>query len=182
MMERLPKAAILTKLIQKLREKNSWCGETHIQKATYFLQRMMQVPLEFDFILYKHGPFSFDLRDELTSMRADELIELEPQSPYGPRIAPTDRCGYIQSLYSKTLAQYEDRLGFVADKVGIKGVAELECLATAFYVIENKNGESSPDERAQEITRLKPHVTHGKALSAVKAIDEIMKEIGTSIN
>jgi len=44
-----------------------------------FLQDLMRVPLELEFILYKHGPFSFDLRSELTSLRADELVKLEPQ-------------------------------------------------------------------------------------------------------
>src|SRR6516225_10114425 len=95
-MDRLRMAAVLTRLIEQLRARGSWCGETHVQKATLFLQDLMCVPLGFDFILYKHGPFSFDLRDELTSLRADGLIKLEPQWGYGPRIATTDRSHYIQ--------------------------------------------------------------------------------------
>src|SRR5712691_6659948 len=106
-MDRLRRAALLTRLIEQLRQSGSWCGETHVQKATLFLQQLMRVPLGFDFILYKHGPFSFDLRDELTSLRADELVKLEPQQGYGPRIVTTDRSAYIQELYSKTLEQYD---------------------------------------------------------------------------
>jgi uncharacterized protein YwgA len=102
-MDRLRRAVVLTRLIQRLREHRSWCGETHVQKSTFFLQKVVGVPLQFEFILYKHGPFSFDLRDELTGLRADELIRLEPQWPYGPQIAPTDRIEYIQRIYSKTL-------------------------------------------------------------------------------
>jgi len=78
-MDRLRKAALQTRLIEQLRKEGSWCGETHVQKATLFLQDLMRVPLELEFILYKHGPFSFDLRSELTSLRADELVKLEPQ-------------------------------------------------------------------------------------------------------
>ena len=37
-MERLQKAAILTELADQLRREGSWCGHTHMQKATYFLQ------------------------------------------------------------------------------------------------------------------------------------------------
>jgi uncharacterized protein YwgA len=55
--------AILVTLIKSLRSKGSWCGETHIQKAAFFLQQLTGVPIDFDFILYKHGPFSFDLRE-----------------------------------------------------------------------------------------------------------------------
>ena len=68
-MDRLQRASVLLALNEQLRAAGSWAGETHMQKATYFLQHLMGVPLAFDFILYKHGPFSFDLRDELTAMR-----------------------------------------------------------------------------------------------------------------
>jgi hypothetical protein len=63
-MERLQRASILLTLNEELRRAGSWAGETHMQKATYFLQELTRIPLEFDFVLYKHGPFSFDLRDE----------------------------------------------------------------------------------------------------------------------
>ena len=90
-MDRLKRAALITKLVDRLREENSWCGETHVQKAVYFLQTLFNAPTDFEFILYKHGPFSFDLRDELTSLRADEVLALEVQLPYGPRIFTTER-------------------------------------------------------------------------------------------
>lgn len=181
-MNRLQKAALVGHLIQKLHEKGSWCGETHVQKATFLLQEMMGVPLEFDFILYKHGPFSFDLRDELTSMRADGLVELKPQWPFGPRIVPTDRSVYIKGLYSKTLATYDDCIVFVAEKLGNKGVADLERLATAFYVTEGVGTDRPADERAEELIRLKHHITPGDALSAIAEIDKILNEAGEHIN
>ena len=110
-MDRLRRAALLTRLVERLRQQGSWCGETHVQKATFLLQRLMKVPLEYEFILYKHGPFSFDLRNELTSLRADDLLLLEPQvPPYGPRMICTERSRKIQALYPKTLRKYEDQL------------------------------------------------------------------------
>lgn len=87
-MERLAREAVLLSLVEKLRQAGSWCGETHVQKATYFLQEVAGVPLGFPFILYKHGPFSFDLRDELTAMRADGFLTLEPRDPYGASLGP----------------------------------------------------------------------------------------------
>ena len=65
-MERLQKAAILTELADQLRREGSWCGHTHMQKATYFLQDLLEVPTGYEFILYKHGPYSFDLSEEMT--------------------------------------------------------------------------------------------------------------------
>ncbi len=175
-MDRLKRAAILTRLVQGLRERGSWCGETHAQKTTFFLQDLMEVPLGFDFILYKHGPFSFDLRDELTGLRADELVVLQPQWPYGPRIALTDRVTYIQSICPKTLAKYDSRIGFIAEKFGTKGVKELERLATAFYITRRSEAGESIDERAGWLTELKPHVPYDSARTAVEEVDRIIIE------
>jgi hypothetical protein len=175
-MDRLRRAAILMRLVENLRERKSWCGETHVQKATFFLQELMQVPLEFDFILYKHGPFSFDLRDELTSLRADELLVLEPQWSYGPRISPTDRSDHIQRLFSKTLEKYASRISFVAQKLGPSDVSELERLATALF-ITNRAGAGVPaDERAELLTELKPHISRESAVRAVETVDRIVRE------
>ena len=89
-MDQLQRASLIIDLIEKLTEKGSWCGETHIQKAVYFLQELTKVPMGFNFILYKHGPFSFDLRDELAAMRAYRLLEIELRPPYGPGLFPTE--------------------------------------------------------------------------------------------
>ena len=175
-MDRLKRAALVTKLIERLREQGSWCGETHVQKSTLFLQDLMKVPLGFDFILYMHGPFSFDLRGELTALRADELIRLEPHGPYGPRITPTDRSEYIQGISSNTLAKYDGRIEFVAKRLGAKGVTELEKLATAFYVTQRAGAGASVDKRSSQLTELKPHVTPESAKAAVEDVDRIIEE------
>lgn len=175
-MDRLRRAAVLTRLIESLRAHGSWCGETHVQKSTFFLQGLMEVPLGFDFILYKHGPFSFDLRDELTGLRADELIRLEPQWPYGPRIGPTNRTENIQRIYSKTLGKYQDRIGFVAEKLGNKGVADLERLATALFVTRRAEADASVDERSKKLTDLKPHISAESARAAIEEVDRIVEE------
>ena len=181
-MDRIKKAALLTRLVERLRERGSWCGETHVQKATLFLQELMRVPLNFDFILYKHGPFSFDLRDELTALRADQLLRLEPQWPYGPRIAPTDRSGYIQGIYSKTLAKYDDDIAFVAAKLGDKRVTDLERLATALYVTQRAKIGTSLDERADRLTELKPYIARESARVAVEDVDHIIEEARAHIH
>lgn len=177
-MDRLRRAAILMRLIEKLREQGSWCGETHVQKATFFLQELMQVPLGFDFLLYKHGPFSFDLREELTGLRADDLLVLEPHRPYGPRMARTDRSDYIQRLFSKTLNKYDRLISFVAQNLGPKDVVELERLATALYVTKRAGFSVPADARAELLTELKPHIPREIAVPAVQAADRMIREAG----
>ncbi len=176
-MERLQRDAVIISVVEHLRKKGSWCGETHIQKATYFIQRLFAVPLGFEFILYKHGPFSFDLSDELTAMRADMLIRLHPQPrPYGPSLIPSKGSELIKKHYPKTLKKYDPQVRFVAEKFKNKGVAELERLSTALFITQEIDPDGSIDSRAQLITELKPHVNKDDARDAVKAIDEIIEK------
>ena len=180
-MDRMQRAGLLTRLIEELRKKGSWCGETHVQKATFFAQELAEIPLGFNFILYKHGPFSFDLRDELTALRADGLLKLETQWPYGPRISPTPQSEYIEGLYPRTLEKYGTAVAFVANRLSNKGVSELERLATAFYV-NLREDKTSVDERATRLTELKPHILQEEAKGAIQAIDKIAEEAETKFS
>jgi len=167
-MERLKRSAIIIFLIEHLREKGSWCGETHIQKTTYFLQELLKVPLEFDFILYKHGPYSFDLSDELTAMRADMFVELKSQHPYGPSIVPSPTSEQLKRLFPKTLGKYQDKIAFIAEQFGKYGVAELERVATAFFIANEPDYRKSKLEKiATRINKIKPHISTEQALEAL---------------
>jgi len=173
-MKRLARASIILSLIDQLKAKGSWCGETHIQKTGYVLQELLGVPLEFDFVMYKHGPFAFDLRDELTALRADGLLELDVQSPYGPKYVTTQRGKDIQDLHPKTLAKHEEALEFVAEQFGNKKATELERLTTALLITRDPGfADASVNGRARELHRLKPHVPESEARGAVTALDRI---------
>jgi uncharacterized protein YwgA len=173
-MDRLKKTALLTALAENLRKKGCWCGETHLQKATYFLQALEKVPVGFDFILYKHGPFSFELRDELTAMRADGLFDLNQQWPYGPTLIPTPKSKLLRQQCSKTLQKYKRQLNFVSDQLGKQNVSELEKLATALY-IRIEASSKTETQRAKYLHSLKPHVSLDDSLEAVKTVDGIVK-------
>ena len=175
-MNRLERWAILVRLIETLRESGSWCSETHVQKATYFLKRLLKVPLEFDFILYKHGTYSFDLRAELTALRAYSILELEPHSQYGPSICPGDNAEQLEKHFARRADRYARKIKFVAEKFGSKGVVELERLSTALYVTVEEQESRSAKDRASRITELKPHVSIRDARDAVREVDEIIKE------
>ncbi len=174
-MERLKRSAIVISLIEHLREKGSWCGETHIQKTTYFLQELLKVSMGFEFILYKHGPYSFDLNDELTAMRADMLVELKSQQPYGSSIVPSPTSEQLKRLFPKTLRKYEDKVIFIADHFSKCNVAELERLATAFF-ITHAHHIHDKGKIATYINKIKPHISTKQALEAIDKEKEIKKE------
>ena len=173
-MGRMKNAALITNLVEQLRGQESWCGETHVQKTVYFLQHLVDVPLGFDFILYKHGPFSFELRDEMTALRADNLLTLEHDARYSPRIATTRQGKYIQARFPRTLARYESRISFIARRLGPKGVVQLERLGTALYV--KLESDKPTAQRVMRITNLKPHIAEDDAICAVHEVDEILAD------
>ncbi len=177
-MKRLQRAAVLVSLIEAMREEDSWCGETNIQKACFFLQEVTRVPLGFDFILYKYGPYSFDLTDELTSLQADSILALRIRDPkYGPCYLPGELSELVKGRFRNTIRRYEEHTRFVATRLGTKGVQELECLATALYVTRDL-GETKAQiaERASEVTDLKPHIRMDQAQKALREIDVMLDE------
>lgn len=167
-------SAILLSLIEHLKNWGSWCGETHVQKATYFLQELMGVPLNFDFILYKYGPYSFALSDELVAMRADSLIRLSPNPPYGPSLAPGEAAEQIKKQFPRTLKKFEREIDFVARQLGGKPVSELEALSTALYVKLRHPEDIQRDRLVQLLRELKPHIKPDFARKAVTELSNLI--------
>lgn len=179
-MDQLKREALLVDLVKNLEKAGSWAGETHVQKTTFFLQEMLEIPLGFEFILYKHGPFSFDLRDELASMRADVLLRLDSKLPaYGPSIVAGEGADALTSRFPKTIERYRLKIDFAARQVGTKDVSELERLATALWVT-TRGGVKDAEKRATLLVQLKPHVDRPQAQDAVKTVDRL-KATATSL-
>jgi len=168
-MESNKKSAILLSLIEALGEQGSWCGETHIQKATFFLQSLAGVELGLDFILYKHGPFSFDLREELSQMRANQLVDLKPVPPYGPKFSTTEIGSRLLDRFPKTTAQNKRAVKFVSEHLGPRNVGELERLATALLVSKDI---SDPEEGARRMNEVKPHIDIDAARKGIEVVNE----------
>jgi uncharacterized protein YwgA len=178
-MRRPQRTALLGSLCDKLRDHGSWCGETHVQKSVFVLEDMLDLDLDFDFVLYKYGPFSFDLRDELSRLRGLGLLGLEPRYPYGPRLFNTDAMHEREQRFPRTLSRHENTLDFVASRLGPKSVDELERIATALYVTKRKPSAAA-DDRAEMLRELKAHVTAEQALAAVEELDDMRNEIPTA--
>ena len=176
-MKRLQKVAVLLSVIGALDKEGSWCGETHIQKAVYFLQTMFKVPLGFEFVLYKHGPYSFALTDELMRMRADRLLEWVPKRPYGASFRLNDQSNIIIEKFTKTVGRYQEKVNILAKETGDKRVRELEKLATAQYVTLEGTFGTDAHARAKRLHNLKPHIPENEALEAIEALDSMAQKV-----
>lgn len=158
--------AVLLALIRALKAQRSWCGETHIQKTVYFLQTALGTDLGFPYILYKYGPFSFDLNDELTALRANLLLEVKPEEPYGSHLYPSAHAERYLALYPRTLAAHRVALEHVAALLGGKSVTELERITTMLYATRERAG-ATDEELVARVREIKPHITHAEAFDAL---------------
>jgi uncharacterized protein YwgA len=173
----LENQAVIYSLIGSLRAKHNWCGETHIQKTIFFLEELGNHPLGYDFILYKHGPYSFALSEDLSGMGALRFIDEEIANPnYGPRLKQNLEVDQmLQNQFGGKLQPLRPAVDFIVSKLSDYGVATLERLATALYFTKNEP-ISGVESRAQKINEIKPHISITLALDAVKKVDDILLE------
>jgi hypothetical protein len=167
--------AIVGEIIEQLQRYGSWCGETHIQKTAFVAKEVCQLPLSATFVLYKHGPYSFDLNGILTSMRADRVLSLVPQGKYGPSFRVESSMGAVFKRYQDQIGKLRPNIERAAQFLGSKNVADLERVATAIYV--SRRSASLPREaRAMELNRVKPHISLPAALSAIEEADQFFHQ------
>lgn len=169
-MRDIANAARVLAMVQELRSHKSWSGETHLQKAMYFLDKRCGAPTGFDFVLYKHGPYSFDLHDTLSMLFAHCLLEHEISPPYGPRIRLTKTGERFLAQHDDLAAGVKPYIAQVAAWFGSKGVSDLEKLATALWVRQESPTADDAD-LTERIHDIKPHITTEEARSALLSLD-----------
>jgi hypothetical protein len=173
----LGKQAFVMELVEGLRKTGNWCGETHVQKTIFFTQLLSDQPPPFKFVLYKHGPFSFDLSETLSVMGALRYLEDEVPDPrYGPRLKPnSDAITLLRQKFGTLAVNRKAEIEFVVEKLSNYGVAMLERLGTALYFTKQEPIQESL-LRAQKINEVKPHISQIEALKAIETVDSILSE------
>jgi uncharacterized protein YwgA len=165
----LREAAVIATLIDRVAATGRFCGETLIQKSVFFLKELFSVPVSDGFRLYYYGPFSFELRDRLQGMQADDFVKVKPHQ-YGATFVPSERYALLQRQFPKTIEKYGREIQFVVEQLATRGVGELEPLATALFITRT-HADGSVEERARELNAVKPHVDLPVAIQSVKQID-----------
>jgi len=171
------RAAILAEMIKALHQANSWCGETHIQKAIYLSQSVGEMDLGYEFVLYKHGPYSFDLAADIASLRGANIIELVfPLHGYGPSVQLTPVADRIFASAQRFVQQFIPTINFIAEWFGSHDVRYLERVSTAYYV-KQQNPFEETNALAAKLSSLKPHISEPEALTAVRQLDEKLRAL-----
>lgn len=166
------RAAILAAMVTALHNVGSWCGETHIQKSIYLLQSAGDVDLGYEFVLYKHGPYSFDLATDIASLRSGNIVEfVVPIQGYGPSVQLTPIGTRIFEGWRDFVRPFLHKINFIAEWFGTNDVRYLERIATAHYVKARHPSEELYG-LASELRRLKPHISEPDAIAAVRNVNE----------
>lgn len=174
-MNDLQRSAIVAALVKECRVRNSFCGETMVQKSVFFLQKLLHVPLDFDFQLYIYGPFSFELQRHLSSMMADDMVGLRSLE-YGSTFEPGEQVAYLEKHCARTIDEHRDAVAFVVSHLAGRGVKQLERLATALYFTVTTD-DASTEGRSAKIRQVKPHISDDEARKAVEEVDRWRMEL-----
>ncbi|MHB8926090.1 MAG: hypothetical protein ACYC9Q_00320 [Bacillota bacterium] len=73
------------------------------------------------------------------------------------------------------IEDYRLQVQFIARHLSSKGVAELERLATALYVL-HEGTVDIPERLAERVNELKPHISVEEALEAIGAVKQLEME------
>ncbi len=176
-MKKYERFTLIAFLLKEMKKNGNWCGGTHVQKEILFLDLLFNVPLDLNYILYKHGPFSFGLRNDLSAMWAESLIRYIPQHyPLGPKIRIKKRSEILMRIFPETVVKYQNEIVFVTKKLKDSGVIELEGLGTALWVSKKENIGPSVSARAKRLHKIKNHISEENATKYINIVDRIIAD------
>lgn len=168
-------AAILAAFVEKVRSAGLACGETLLQKAAFVMKELFGVPLSDEFRIHYYGPFSFELRERLASMEADDIVRVRPRD-LGVTYELGDRFDQLRTRYADAISESGSAIAFVTERLAKLGVKQLEPLATALFVTRENAGQTV-DERVQRLREIKQHIDEPSARRAVTTVDEWLGEV-----
>lgn len=174
--EYLKQAAILGAFVERVRAAGHACGETLLQKAAFVMKELFGVPLSDEFRIHYYGPFSFQLRNRLSLLEAEDFLRVSPRD-LGVTYDVGERFSQLREQFPKTLATYAPAIDFAASHLGALRVKELEPLTTALFVTRQQPN-AAPAARAAKLLEIKPHVKPAEARDAVAKVDEWLAHVG----
>jgi len=126
-------------------------GKIQLQKLVYFAQNN-GLPLKYIFQIYHYGPYSFELSNDLGSLDALEIINVENDANgYGFQI----RTGKFADKFTLP-PKYQKKIEKVIDQFGTDSTSKLEVKATIHFVSSVVSGKN---EIIQKAHALKPRFT-----------------------
>jgi len=126
-------------------------GKIQLQKLVYFAQNA-GLPLKYKFEIYHYGPYSFELSNDLGSLDALEIVNIQSDpSGYGFNIS----LGKFADRFTLK-GKFQKTIDAVIEQFGANSTAELEVKATIHFVSSVVSGKKLV---LQKVQALKPRFT-----------------------
>jgi uncharacterized protein YwgA len=172
--DRLAFAAYLTAM---LGDGEQLPNRTQLHKAAYLLEGIAKVQHGFPFALYLHGPYSYELDAALSELSAIGWLRADHDaSGFGARYSLTERAREQLPRYEARWRRYGPVMGAIGKEVLPRGVADLELLATAWYVIQELP-EAPSDARVQRLRALKPHFSEERVRQGLDDVSKLAERV-----
>lgn len=182
-MEHRDEISLVLRAMSRMWAHDSWCGETHIQKNMFFLQELVGIPFQWSFVLYKYGPFSFDLAYLIGEIHGYSLVKLVPQWGFRPKIEVTELGTEFYRDQDEAHSKFDKKIEFVTRELGAKNVDELERLSTGLYVsLDEIYKNEAVQARGKRLTELKPHIELPDANFAIEQVDDLISRARTVLS
>lgn len=162
--------ALILALIE--RSKRFKPGKTHIQKEMFVVQKLCNVRLPYDFVIYDYGPYSFDLADALNTLLAISFVEdVSKTGDMGSRFVLTEEGEKFLRSQEETIKKYYGALNEARDLFSGINVGVLELAATTIYVIKEL-GIKDEETAVKEVLKIKPRYSEEEATEFYKITSE----------
>jgi uncharacterized protein YwgA len=172
--DRLAFASYLTAVLGEGRQAPN---RTQLHKAAYFLESMGGVFHSFPFALHLHGPYSYELDSVLSELSAIGWLRVDRDaSGFGARYSLTDQAREQLPRYAARWRRYEPAVRAIGKEVLPRGVADLELLTTAWFVVQEMP-KATPDERVQRLRALKPHFSEEQIRQGFEEVRQLAERV-----
>jgi hypothetical protein len=158
------KHAFIIATVGALQDHEGWSGRTQLQKSLFLLKALTDVDVPFQYVLYKHGPYSFDLEEELVQVRSYAAVRVNPIPAYGVTLELDKNADYVRRKAPLNAVELQE-IGRICAFAAPKNVTALERIATAVWV-RRQEGITEPYAVSQRVHVLKPHVSVEEAAAA----------------
>ena len=177
-MDRLWQARLVSDVVEALRENGSWTAESHVQKCIYMVKELFDKEVSFRFVPYKHGPYSFELRDEIGRLLSTRVLVSEPARPYGPRIRTRSDSAHLRRQLERVDHGLSDQIAFVAGKIGAMPASDVGLLATGILVLkEQETCKKSSQESLARFRYLKPAVEEETCIKFICDAQKLIQDV-----
>jgi len=87
-------------MVDKLRARDSWAGQTHVQKSLFVASAPLDIDLGLNYQLHHYGPFSRVLEQRIHHLADQSVLAFVPQEPpWGPRLATSEGAEIIRETH-----------------------------------------------------------------------------------